>query len=278
MRNGLKVRFHDLAEMVEWGASCYEFHFTDKDLDASLGDAYYDCDYAVHCPEYWEGVLLDPCSTDESKRMHTVDIIQRTIDKAREMVDNFRTESPKIILHPGGMSLEPLDPSERPRLLANLADSVGRLDTDGVRLLLENMPPFPWYYGGQWVHNVFMDADEIREFLAQVGRELCFDLSHAQLWCAHSGADLDEYIEKVKPLIRHVHVADATGVDGEGVQIDEGDIDFAAAMAHFAGLDVDMIPEIWYGHKNNGEGFRIAFERLAKYYPAGSRDTDEMDT
>jgi len=266
VRNGLKVRFHDLEELAEWDISCVEFHLTDKDLDVDLGGLRCDKDFAVHCPEYWDGVLIDPCSTDELRRSRAVDVIQRTIDKTREMVDAFPTARPKMVLHPGGMSLEPL--RNREELLSNLADSVGRLDADGVEILLENMPPFPWFYGGQWLCNVFMGASEIRDYLGRQGGGMCFDISHAQLWCEHAGDNLDDYIRTVKPFIRHIHVADASGVDGEGVQIDEGDIDFAAAMAQLADLDdVELIPEIWYGHKNNFEGFRIAFERLAKYYP-----------
>ena len=72
------------------------------------------------------------------------------------------------------------------------------------------------------------------------------------------------FCEKVGPYTRHLHVADASGVDGEGLQIGEGDMDFPAIAAVLDRLapKASFIPEIWQGHKNDGEGFWIAAERL----------------
>ena len=73
-----------------------------------------------------------------------------------------------------------------------------------------------------------------------------------------------EFIEKVGPHSAHLHIADASGVDGEGLQIGEGDIDLFA-MGHSLATsapNVSFIPEIWQGHKNGGEGFWKALDRL----------------
>jgi N-acetylneuraminate synthase len=64
-----------------------------------------------------------------------------------------------------------------------------------------------------------------------------------------------------------MHIADAFGDDGEGLQIGEGDIDFPAMgrlLNQFA-ADASFIPEIWQGHKNNGEGFWYALNKLELY-------------
>jgi len=266
MRYGLKVRFHDYKMYSGADVQCLEFHLSDKDLDIPFeDDEHYPQQLVLHAPEYWYGKLINISALEEDHRQFSRDIIQRVIDKARQMADNF-TGVPKIIVHPGGASLEPM-PEERDRMLENLAKSTNSLDKEGVEVLLENMPPFPWLYGGQWVQNIFMDAEEIRDFLTTHGYNMCFDISHAQLYCTHVGKDLEEYIETIKPYIRHIHVADASGVDGEGVQIEEGDIDFAKALGKIWDLGLELVPEVWYGHKNNGEGFRVAIERLKKYWP-----------
>ena len=63
-------------------------------------------------------------------------------------------------------------------------------------------------------------------------------------------------------------VADAEGVDGEGLQIGEGDIDFPALAEDLekTANNASFIPEIWQGHKNDGEGFWTALERLEKLF------------
>jgi len=61
-----------------------------------------------------------------------------------------------------------------------------------------------------------------------------------------------------------LHVVDAKGVDGEGVQIGDGDVDFSRLrdlMNEYA-PNVQFIPEVWQGHKNKGEGFWAALDFL----------------
>jgi NAD(P)-dependent dehydrogenase (short-subunit alcohol dehydrogenase family) len=59
-------------------------------------------------------------------------------------------------------------------------------------------------------------------------------------------------------------MADASGVDGEGLQIGEGDVDWVSACATLDRVapEATFIPEIWQGHKNEGEGFWVALDRL----------------
>jgi len=277
VKSGLKARFHDIDEMAGFGAELVELHLTDADVDLPYEGGPHDVELAVHCPEYWHGELVDPASLNAGRRALAADVVNRSLDKARLMAPLFRDAEgarPLVVLHPGGMSLEPVTQT-RP-LLDALLDCLSRIDADGVELLLENMPPFPWYYGGQWHSNIFCDPREIDGFLARWAAEgaaaegggMCLDLSHAKLWCNHAGTDLDEFIRILLPRVRHLHVADATGVDGEGVQIDEGEIDFARTLAHFGGVGLASVPEVWYGHVNDCEGFRIALARLARYWPS----------
>ena len=66
-----------------------------------------------------------------------------------------------------------------------------------------------------------------------------------------------------------MHIVDARGIDDEGLQIDDGEIDFIALgdyLEKYIDPSVGFIPEIWQGHKNDGEGFWTALERLEKYF------------
>ena len=62
----------------------------------------------------------------------------------------------------------------------------------------------------------------------------------------------------------HLHIADASGTDGEGLQILDGEIDFRMLGRELRRVlpGVSFIPEIWQGHKNDGEGFWRALELL----------------
>jgi N-acetylneuraminate synthase len=84
--------------------------------------------------------------------------------------------------------------------------------------------------------------------------------------CNYYKWEFSDFLEKVLPFTIHLHVVDAKGVDGEGVQIGQGDVDFEMLrekLNKFAS-GVQFIPEVWQGHKNKGEGFWSALEFLER--------------
>jgi N-acetylneuraminate synthase len=83
--------------------------------------------------------------------------------------------------------------------------------------------------------------------------------------------DFYEQVKILLPLIRHLHVSDGSGTDGEGLQVGDGNIDWVRFFQLIRpgqpdGYNGTMIPEIWRGHQRNGEGFLIAIERLSQAY------------
>ena len=93
---------------------------------------------------------------------------------------------------------------------------------------------------------------------------VCLDVSHSKLACTHLNASFSNFLETILPFTAHLHLADAKGVDGEGLQIHDGEVDWVQLFAMMTRLapKASFIPEIWQGHKNNGEGAWLALERL----------------
>jgi sialic acid synthase SpsE/sugar phosphate isomerase/epimerase len=270
MEYGFTVRFRDYPEMLVHKPHMLEFHFTDQDLDEPYPGEDLDLKLVVHAPEFWDRTLVDLCSLDERQRQSSISLMQKAIDLTREMAPHFKGK-PKVIVHPGAMSLDhPIE--NRPQLYDQLRRSVESIDTDGVELLLENLPPHPWYFGGQWLTNAFMDAYEIRDFISSMGLNMCYDTSHHKLYCNWAHVDFYEQVAILLPYIRHLHLSDGAGLDGEGLQIGEGTIDWVHFFEVIGNYHGTMIPEIWRGHQREGEGFLIAIQRLSEAYHKAQRD------
>lgn len=266
---GFAVRFRDFEEVLAYHPRILEFHFTDQDLDEEYPGGDHKLGLVVHAPEFFERTLVDLCARDERIRRQSLDLIQKSIDLTRRMGPHF-PGTPKVVVHTGGMSLDhPIE--DRRALYDNLGRSVQELDVAGVQLLLENLPPHPWYFGGQWLTNAFMDAYEIRDFILPLGLKICFDTSHSKLYCNWAHQDFYAQVETLLPHIGHLHLSDAAGLDGEGLQIGEGTIDWVHFFRVIGagrpdGYRGTMIPEIWRGHQRNNEGFLMAIRRLSEAY------------
>ena len=262
-RWGLISRFSDAEQMLACHPKVIEFHLAEKDFQLPFelqGNRLQEL--IVHAPEYVGDRLLDLCSGSDVIRAASVNMVQKTIDLTKEITPHF-SGKPKVIIHPGAMSLNTkLNPQQ---LQGALIKSLSEICADKVEILLENLPPYPWYFGGQWKGSYFMDPYEIQAFCSETGMNICFDLSHAALYCNAKEKDLKDFITRVKPFIRHIHFADAYGLDGEGVQIGKGDIDFNQIMPLFADYCGTWVPEIWRGHLHAGKGFREALIKMAGY-------------
>jgi N-acetylneuraminate synthase len=275
---GIVARFTDVETMVDRfgdnGMAFIEFHVSDRDLDAGVsafGGRQYPFGLVVHAPEYCHDQLIDLCSADEAQRQMSIERIQKTIDLTRAMASHFESRferGPKIVMHVGGMSPRP-GRYDVEAATGRLLNALRRLDHEGVDLLLENLPPFPWYFGGKWFGFIATDADNTERLCRDSGLGLCFDTSHAALECARSGASLTAFGQRIAPYVRHLHVSDGAGVSGEGLQIGEGDVNFVDLLPVLLERQPTLIPEIWMGHHNEGRGFRLALDHLSDLAWAG---------
>lgn len=272
---GVPVRYHDFNEfMGRCRPDFIEFHLSYRDLDLDPGDflsGSYEMGFVVHAPELFAGShLMDLATPDEAYRANSLAETQRVIEITRRLKSYFpKIERPLIVANIGGFSMDaPLPEAEKPAYYARLAESLGRLDLDGVELIPQTAAPFPWHFGGQRYQNLFLLAEETASFCHQHGLRVCLDLSHSYLAANRFGFDFGDFLHQVGPVTAHIHISDAAGVDGEGLQVGEGDMDFPrmARKLDEVAPETSFIPEIWQGHKNGGQGFWTALDRLEAWF------------
>lgn len=270
---GIPARYHDYQSLIDgMQIDFVEFHLSYHDLDVELSEYFnqpLDIGYAVHSPELFAGDhILDLASSDTSYLTHSIHELQRTVAVATALQKYFpRTPKPVLVLNAGGWTTQGFLPIEaRPSLYERIEHSLQQIDLSPVRLAIQTMPPFPWHFGGQSYHNLFIDPDEIAAFCSRTGHRICLDISHSMMACNYYQWDFKKFLEKVLPFTIHLHIVDAKGIDGEGVQIGKGDVNFSmlSGMLRQHAPNIQFIPEIWQGHKNKGEGFWFALEFLEK--------------
>jgi N-acetylneuraminate synthase len=268
---GVPVRYHDFQEYnARIKPDLFEFHLSYSDMELKLDNflkGTYPCGFVVHAPELFANSrLMDLASPDEAYRAQSVQETQRVINITRDLKRFFpQTTRPMIVANIGGFTMdEPLPASVLQAYYERFAKSLTELDMDGVELIPQTMAPFPWHFGGQRFQNIFVRIEEIVEWCQRLQLRMCFDISHTRLTCNHFGIDFYDFAEKIAPLSAHLHLGDAEGLNGEGLQIGEGDIDFVrlGEILRKGCPQASFIPEIWQGHKNGGEGFWIALEKL----------------
>ena len=275
---GLPVRYHDISTFSEVSnLDLVEIHLSYKDLEVDLDVVIPEkqpLGLVIHAPELFAGDhTLDLSTGDDKYRNHSIKELQRVVDISRNLRKRFNCDEPVLLVtNVGGFSEHHhLDPEEKKPLYDRLIQSLQKIATNNeVEIIPQTMPPFPWHFGGQRYHNLFVDANFIKAFHEDTGMRVCLDVSHSKLACNHLDASFSEFLKKILPFTAHLHLADAQGVDGEGLQIKEGEIDwtelFNLINAHCP--NASFIPEIWQGHKNRGEGAWIALERLEHYSSA----------
>ena len=214
--------------------------------------------------------LIDLASPDEAIWERSIHEVQRVIDMTRDMREHFTCEEdPIVVVTMGGFLPDRhLRAEERYPLYERVQQGLERIDEAGVRLTPQTVPPFPWLMGGQQFHNLFVEPEDTVWFCETYDRRLTFDVSHSKLAANFYHRPFSEYIDAMGPYTEHLHIVDSVGVDGEGVQVGEGEVDFkdlAERMDRFA-PDAPFIPEIWMGHVNNGEGFFTALDRLREWF------------
>jgi N-acetylneuraminate synthase len=271
---GIPIRYHDFKTLSDKSNLDFvEFHLSYRDMEfdiAGLFSKTTDLNFAVHCPELFSNDhLLNLASADPDYQRKSIENLRDIIDITIQIGSFFpNTKKPVLVLNAGGFNTTGfLDLISKKTMYRRIGDALKLLDLTGITLAIQTMPPFPWHFGGQSHHNLFVDAKEISDFCSSEGVKVCLDISHTQMACNYYQWDLYEFIEEISEHVVHLHIADAKGIDGEGVEVGQGDVDFERLSQSLTQYcpNVQFIPEIWQGHKNEGEGFWKALEFLEPF-------------
>ena len=270
---GIPVRYHDYQALIEgMQIDFVEFHLSYHDLDVNLTDHFIGpltIGCALHSPELFAGDhILDLAAKDADYMVRSIAELRRTVAVAAALQQYFpATPKPVLVLNAGGWTPGGFVPVKaRAALYERVAKALEQVDLSPVKLAIQTMPPFPWHFGGQSYHNLFVAPDEIVDFCKHTGHHICLDVSHSMMACNYHQWDFSDFLRKVLPHTIHLHVVDAKGVDGEGVQIGHGDVNFftLSELLNEYAPGVQFVPEVWQGHKDNGDGFWSALAYLEK--------------
>lgn len=264
---GMKVRKPDLDYMLKFKPKILEFHFSDSDLNLEL-DKKFEQKLIVHCYEYFERKLLDIVSLKETNQVHSreksIKLIQKAIDKTISLNEHF-TGKPTLIVHPGGYSLQESNLSEIEQMQKMVVDSVQQLDFGNVEFLLENMPPYAWFFGGRWNCNVFLSASDMKKYCDETGLNVCYDVCHSHLYCNKNNISVIDELNQIEKYTTHFHLSDASGVDGEGLQFGEGDMPFDKVIPILnKNKEKSFAIEVWKGHEQKGKGFEEFLDKITE--------------
>ena len=273
---GIPVRFHDVHQMMcDSNMSFVEFHLTYKDLSYDLTNFVLPdsiISIAVHAPELFEGDnLLDLASNDVSVRERSILSMSKVVEIATRLGKLVGQVKVPIVINVGGQTTGGFIASGlRAQLYNHVGESLKKISTPAVDLLIQTMPPFPWHFGGQSFHNLFVDPEETLAFCNKWEFGICFDISHSAMAAVFLEKDVNDWIEVLAPWIRHMHLSDSAGLDGEGLQIGEGELDFKqiCEWLNVHVPNISFIPEIWQGHIDLGQP---SFEALVKLHRFGLR-------
>ena len=85
----------------------------------------------------------------------------------------------------------------------------------------------------------------------------------------YSSKSFNNNFLEIIPFADHLHLSDSSSLSNEGLNIDDGNIDFKFTLDNIFktnnNKEISFIPEVWQGHLNDGEGFKISLERIASY-------------
>ena len=269
-RWGIPVRPHDVLKLHQiFDAKVYEFHVSYSDLIRPFPKEDWtflrNKSLVVHAPELFEdSKLLDLCSTDDLKR--NLNNLQRVCNFTNRLKEFVGTDQIiPVVTNIGGFSTHNFRPEEEKKnLYDRVQQNLIKIDEDGCEITIQNMAPFPWHFGGQRYQNIFSNPVEIVNFCTYNSRRITLDTAHLSMYCAYSGFNFNKALKLLLPITAHIHLSDAKGLNGEGVEIGTGDIDFEKLL-HAITLDQSFIVETWQGHKDNGAGFLRDLIYLLRY-------------
>lgn len=258
----LPVRLHDFNWIEEqFPIGAFEFHLSYKEALSEIDFTGIKNSniYSVHVPDYINSrQLMDPFSSDEEQRKLSRVVLDRTILFAKQLQELTGKNVPVV----GSFSAVHVSREnffeEHNKLLK------GYLKQD-VEVMPQWLPPIAWYFGGSIKLNVMNEMTDVN-FIKEYDISICMDVCHMILGRNYFNFSPNEIMHELNEQIRHIHIADAAGIDGEGLDIGDGDLENLPLIRNSLDYNCMKVIEVWQGHLDNAAGFKKAILRLIDLY------------
>lgn len=250
----IPVRVHDFSNLKQrFGNGPFEFHLSFKEVNF-LATNFCDIEenisiednFSIHLPDYInQDHLIDPLSKDKEVQEESIKLIESCIALSKSISDI--TGKRTLVL--GSFSQRYADKdsfySELKNFISNIESS------HEVQLLAQWLPKKAWYFGGTVILDQFCEPDD-EDYVKKYKIPLCLDIAHLILSNNYFKKDWYESYLNLYEITEHVHLSDAVGTDGEGVEFGTGSL---KNIKELLGFDKIKVLEVWEGHHDFGQKF-----------------------
>ena len=245
----------------------YEMHMSFKDIENFKLNQFdknfleYK-NFTIHMPDYCDpNNIIDFFSNNKILKKKSIDILNKTI-KIAKRISSLNIKTVNIIV-----SLAKLNSKENKfsyyKKIKNLVEKTKQ--KYNINLFPQWLPAKAWYFGGSVDTQAFSNPNDL-SFIKKIKLDLCLDVSHFILSCNFHHVDKKLFFFNHMSIFKHYHLSDASGIDGEGVLIGNGDI-INSGLLELILKDKKKIKvlETWQGHLNNCTKFKQDLLKLNKY-------------
>jgi N-acetylneuraminate synthase len=235
----------------------FEFHLSYKEVASELHEFELNPNhrYSVHLPDYIDSTtLIDPFSLDQDIRAKSRECIKRIVDFSTRIAEATGQVVP-VVASLAGINVD------REFFYPSASALISEFSTEKVKLTLQWLPPFAWYFGGSIKLGVMNSAEDV-EWIKKLNIPVTLDTSHLLLGKNAFGFDPREIISSIKENIIHWHISDSVGLDGEGMPIGSGGKENEELIKYVIQQPGLKVIEIWQGHFANFEGFKKEINKI----------------
>ena len=258
----IPVRVHDYAQIRnDLPVANFELHLSYLEVEelTDLDFINSEDNISLHLPDYVNSkFLIDPFSKDELQLRLSLNLLK----KIEKLVVNYQEKTGKKVNIVGSFSNIWKNKEE---FYDNHSDLIYSLSNRGIDLCMQWLPPFAWYFGGSTKIHVFNQEEDVIEIVKRQ-IPICLDTSHMLLGANYFGFNPQNLISNLFSQIKHSHIADAIGFDGEGMQFGTSTKSNNDFIMNVLKLDTLKVIEVWQGHTDNSRGFKNALVKLKELY------------
>lgn len=237
----------------------YEFHLSYSEVASDLLSFSFEATdrFSVHLPDYIDSTtLIDPFSEITRIRDSSRECIIKVIKFSEKLAIETGHQVPIVASLAGiGMGKE----SFYPQVKELFSEFLSEL----APLTLQWLPPYAWYFGGSIQLTNVNNVDDVA-WINKLTIPITLDSSHLLLGQTAFKFDPKKIINEISKNIIHWHISDSLGLDGEGLPIGAGGPENEALISEIIDQKGLKVIEVWQGHFNNYEGFRIAINKIAQ--------------